>query len=156
MKLGDFIVKEAVVTHVQAHDRNGVIKELVTALAASGAIGSVDPAEVTRAVIARENEGSTGFGKGVAVPHAKTGMVQRVIGVVGRCPDGIDFSALDRAPVYTVILLLAPQSQPELHLEAMECIFRNLSRDNFRRFLRQAASGAEIAALLQEADDTPA
>lgn len=155
MKLTELIQTDAIITDLTARDRNGVIKELVNALAAAGALPGADPAEIAREVIQRENQGSTGFGKGVAAPHAKIEQVERVVAAIGRCADGIDFSALDRAPVYTIILLLAPKAKPELHLQAMESIFRHMQRDNFRRFLRQAATRDDIVALLKEADEMP-
>ena len=65
----------------------------------------------------------------------------------------MDFAALDRAPVYTVVILLSSPSQPEEHLAAMEKIFRYLQRENFRRFLRQAETVDAIVDLVREADD---
>jgi mannitol/fructose-specific phosphotransferase system IIA component (Ntr-type) len=61
---------------------------------------------------------------------------------------------LDRAPVYTVVMLMSPANAPEEHLAAMERIFRYLQRENFRRFLRQADTQEAIVGLLQEADDS--
>ena len=71
---------------------------------------------------------------------------------VGVSPSGVDFAALDQQPVYSVFLLLSPAEKPEEHLQAMEVIFRNLSKDTFRRFLRQTSDAQEIHALLAEAD----
>ena len=62
--------------------------------------------------------------------------------------------ALDRAPVYTVVMLLSPSSAPEGHLAAMERVFRYLQRENFRRFLRQADSKEAMMDLIREADDS--
>jgi mannitol/fructose-specific phosphotransferase system IIA component (Ntr-type) len=74
-------------------------------------------------------------------------------GTIGRSGQGVDFAALDRAPVYTVFLLLSPANKPEEHLAAMEKVFRYLQRENFRRFLRQADTQAAIVELIREADD---
>lgn len=152
MKLGDFFSKEAVVPELKATDRNGVIRELVAALQSAGALEPDQIEQVARAVIQRENQGSTGFGKGVAVPHAKHAGVKRMIATVGRTGTGVDFAALDRAPVYIVMLLLSPLGSPDGHLAAMESIFKHLQRDNFRRFLRQSETSQEIADLIEEAD----
>ena len=152
MKLGDFFSKEAVVPELKATDRNGVIRELVAALQSAGALEPDQVEQVARAVIQRENQGSTGFGKGVAVPHAKHAGVKRMIATVGRTGTGVDFAALDRAPVYIVMLLLSPLGSPDGHLAAMESIFKHLQRDNFRRFLRQSETSQEIADLIEEAD----
>ena len=156
MKLADFFDKKSIIPELTATDRRGVIKELIESLAASGAIAKSDVESVTRAVVQRENQGSTGFGKGVAVPHVKHEAVKRTMATVGRSSHGVDFAALDRAPVYIVVLLLSPKDDPDGHLAAMEKIFRHLREDNFRRFLRQADTQEKIADLITEADETSA
>ncbi len=155
MKLADFIVRKAVVPNLQAADRNGAIRELVGALAAVGAIAEEDVEAIARAAIQRENLGSTGFGKGVAVPHVKHQKIPRIMATIGRSSVGIDFAALDRAPVYTIVMLLSPPDNPDGHLQAMENIFRHLQRDNFRRFLRQSETAEAIMDLIEEADQLP-
>jgi len=155
MKLSDFFAKDAVIPELQSTDRNGVIKELVNALAEAGYLDPKDAPAVARAVIQRENQGSTGFGKGVAVPHVKHPAVKKMVATIGRSSTGVDFAALDRAPVYTVVLLLSSPDAPDDHLAAMESIFKHLQRDNLRRFLRQASTREEIAALVDEADEMP-
>jgi mannitol/fructose-specific phosphotransferase system IIA component (Ntr-type) len=152
MKMKDFVVPEAIIPNLAATDRNGAIRELVGALVAAGAIAAGDGEAIARAIQQRENQGSTGFGKGVAVPHVKHPKVPRMMAAIGRSAGGIDFAALDRAPVYSVVLLVSPPEQPDLHLQAMESIFRHLSRDNFRRFLRQAETKEAILDLIEEAD----
>jgi mannitol/fructose-specific phosphotransferase system IIA component (Ntr-type) len=155
MKFSDFFVGEAVVPELQAKDRNGVIRELVASLAAAGKIDEANVEAVTKAVIKRENAGSTGFGRGVAVPHEKLKSISDMVATIGLSSAGVDFAALDRAPVYSVVLLLSPADNPDQHLAAMENIFRQLQRDSFRRFLRQATTREEIVDLVQEVDDLP-
>lgn len=154
MKLSDIVAADAVIPELQAGDRNGVIRELMAALVSAGKIPAEASEAVTKAVIARENQGSTGFGKGVAVPHAKHPQVPAMVAAVGRSSRGVDFAALDRAPVYTIVLLLSSTDHPDEHLQAMENIFRYLQRDNFRRFLRQAETAQAIVELIQEADES--
>ena len=156
MKLSDFIVKDAIVAELQSTDRDGVIRELVTSLATAKAIAPADVDAVVKAIIDREKHGSTGFGKGVAVPHVKHPAIKKRVGAIGRSTVGVDFAALDQAPVYSVFLLLSPPNNPDGHLQAMENIFKNLQQDNFRRFLRQADTNAKIVDLLDEADQAGA
>ena len=153
MKLTDFVASEAIVAELEATDRNGVIRELTAALARAGAVDPDKQEAVARAIITRENQGSTGFGKGVAVPHVKHAGVDRIVAAIGRSSKGVDFSALDRAPVYTVVLLLSPADNPDGHLQAMESIFRHLQRDSFRKFLRQSETPEAIIDLIREADE---
>jgi mannitol/fructose-specific phosphotransferase system IIA component (Ntr-type) len=78
--------------------------------------------------------------------------VKKIAATVGRSPAGVDFAALDHQPVYSVVLLLSPDNQPEQHLHAMNIVFSNLQKDTFRRFLRQCPDRQSIVDLLDEAD----
>ena len=152
MKLKDFIVSQAITPQLQSGDRDGAIRELVGALADAGALPTSAVDDVVAAIIKREQNGSTGFGKGVAVPHVKHPKVKAMSGTIGRSAGGIDFAALDHQPVYTIFLLLSPENQPQQHLQAMNIVFSNLQKDIFRRFLRQATTRESIVELLEEAD----
>ncbi len=151
-KLTEIVERGAVVAPVQAAERDGIITELLDSLIAAGAADAGIRQELLLRVLERERKGSTGFGRGVAVPHVKHRSITRIRAAVGLAPRGIDFSALDRQPVYSVILLLSPEDQPEEHLQAMEVIFKNLSKDTFRRMLRQSGTSQEVWDLLTEAD----
>jgi mannitol/fructose-specific phosphotransferase system IIA component (Ntr-type) len=152
MKLKDFIVTQAIVPELKATDRDGAIRELVQSLANAEAIPQDIVDEIVAALIKREQNGSTGFGKGVAVPHAKHAKVARMSATVGRSAGGLDFAALDHQPVYSIVLLLSPENEPQQHLGAMNAVFTNLQKDLFRRFLRQSTTQQAIIELLEEAD----
>jgi PTS system nitrogen regulatory IIA component len=152
MKLKEFIVTEAITPDLKATDRDSAIRELVAALALAGAVPQDAIEEIVAAVVKREQDGSTGFGKGVAVPHVKHPKVKAMVGAIGRSTGGIDFAALDHQPVYTVFLLLSPENQPQQHLQAMNIVFSNLQKDMFRRYLRQSTTREGIVDLLEEAD----
>jgi len=152
MKLREFIVTDAIVPEIKATDRDGAIRELVASLATHGALAVDAVDEVVAALIKREQNGSTGFGKGVAVPHVKHGKVKKMAGTIGRSGGGIDFAALDHQPVYSIVLLLSPENSTQHHLQAMNIVFSNLQKDMFRRFLRQADTNEGIVELLDEAD----
>jgi PTS system nitrogen regulatory IIA component len=152
MKLREFIITEAITPELAATDRDGAVRELVAALARAGALPEDSIDEVVAAVIKREQNGSTGFGKGVAVPHVKHSKVKRMAGTIGRSAGGIDFAALDHQPVYSIFLLLSPENQPQQHLQAMNIVFSNLQKDMFRRYLRQSETREGIVDLLDEAD----
>ena len=155
MKLRDFVCFEATITELQASDRNGVIAELVSAIDKTGRLGSGKCEEIVKEVIKREKEASTGLGRGVAVPHVKHKAVKDVIAAIGQSGAGIDFYALDKQPVYSVILLISPADKPDKHLQAMESIFKHLQQDRFRKFLRQCRTPEQIEDLLNEADENP-
>ncbi len=154
MKFADFVCFKAAIPELQAHDRNGAIAELVSSLDKAGKLGKGNRKEVIRAVTKRENEASTGMGRGIAVPHVKHKAVKDVVAVIGQSSAGIDFSSLDKQPVYSVILLISPVDNADKHLQAMESIFKHLQHEKFRKFLRQCRSISQIEDLLREADES--
>ncbi len=152
MKLREFIVADAVVAQLNAKSRDEAIRELVHSLSSAGAIDASACDEIVAALVKREKTGSTGFGKGVAVPHVKHAGVTKMVGTIGRSVEGLDFAALDSQPVFSIFLLLSPENQPQQHLQAMNIVFSNLQDDTFRKFLRQSDTRQKIVELLDEAD----
>jgi mannitol/fructose-specific phosphotransferase system IIA component (Ntr-type) len=153
MKFADFVCFEAIIPQLQANDRDGAITELAESLSKAGKLAKNKWKEIARAIVKRENEASTGMGRGVAVPHVKHKVVKDVVAAIGLSSAGIDFSALDKQPVYSVILLVSPVDNPDRHLQAMENIFKHLQQEKFRKFLRQCHSSAQIEDLLREVDE---
>ena len=153
MKLADIIVNEAIIPELKSRTRNEAIVELIEAMASAGAISRKNVADVAKAVLDREKQATTGIGRGVALPHAKLKSVKKPVGTIGRSAEGIDFSALDAKPVYTVILLLSSPDNPDEHLQAMEAIFKHVQRDMFRKFLRQSETREAIEDVIKEADE---
>jgi len=152
MKMREIIARDAIVAKLQSPKRDEAIGEMLDALIAANAVDGAIKTQLMTSVIEREKRGSTGFGKGVAVPHVKLPGLKKMVAAVGVSQTGVDFNALDKQPVYSIILLISPAERPEEHLQAMEVIFKNLSQDAFRRFLRQAASSDDVWTLLGEAD----
>lgn len=153
MKFADFVCFEAVIPELKAGDRDGVIAELAASLDKAGRLGKDNYEKIVKAVIKREKEASTGMGKGVAVPHVKHEAVEDVVAVIGQSSAGIDFSALDKQLVYSVILIISPMDNPDKHLQAMENVFKHLQQEKFRGFLRQSQTTEQIESLLREADE---
>jgi len=153
MKLSDIMVSDAILPALAAQTRDEAIAELVEAMASAGAILKKDVQDVTKAVLSREQQATTGIGKGVALPHAKLAGIKKPLATIGRSAEGIDFSALDSKPVYSVILLLSSPDNPDEHLQAMETIFKHVQRDIFRKFLRQSETKEAIVELIHEADE---
>ncbi len=100
----------------------------------------------------REELGSTGIGRGIAVPHTKHAGVDRLVGTVGVSSDGIEFDSLDGQKAQLFFLLVSPPDRPGDHLRALENISRQLRDDTFCRFLKQSKNTEDIMQLLEEAD----
>jgi len=153
MKLTEIIQPGSIVAQLGTTDRDEAILELIDLLIDSGAAPAAIKDQLIDRVLDRERKHSTGFGRGVAVPHVKHPDIEHMTAAIGISAEGIDFNSLDKQPVYSIFLLLSPQSRPEEHLQAMEIIFKNLSKDTFRRSLRQSGSAIEIHQLLDDADN---
>ena len=152
MNLADFVVNKAIIPDLEGIERNGVIQEMIDSLVKAGAFPRDMRDAMIKEVVRRERKGSTGFGKGVAVPHVKHEKINKMVACIGVSHKGIDFKALDKEPVYSVFMLFSPLDRPDEHLEAMENIFAHLQKDTFRRFLRQAKTVEAVWDLIQEAD----
>lgn len=153
MKFSDFICAEAVTAHLNAEDKHSVIEEIVGSLVASGKIADDDRESIIGAVMKREELGSTGIGRGVAVPHTKHPSVDHLVGTVAISEEGVDFDSLDGEKVQLFFLLISPPDRPGDHLRALENISRQLREDTFCRFLKQAKNADDIKQLLEEADN---
>ena len=155
MRLSEFVVREAILPQLDAATKEGVIRELVASLRAAGQFPSADPDDIVRAILKRELLGSTGIGRGVAIPHTKHNGVERLAGTVAVSPTGVPFESLDGEPVYVFVLLISPQDRPGDHLRALENVSRCLRDDNFVRALRSAETREAIWALLEGGGNHP-
>jgi mannitol/fructose-specific phosphotransferase system IIA component (Ntr-type) len=152
IKLTDIIKPEAIVPALATNDVAGVVRELVDALVRSGGVPAALAQDITTRVLHREKTSSTGFGRGVAVPHAKHPGMTGIACAVGLSQRGAEFRSLDRQPVHYVFLLVSPEDAPEDHLKAMESIFKNLGRETFRRALRNCQGVPDVVQVLADAD----
>ena len=138
MKFADFIRVQAIKADLAAEDKEGAIQELVAGLVEAKDILEGEQDSIVKAIMKREELGSTGIGRGVAVPHTKHPSVSRLIGTVGVSSEGVDFNSLDGEKVQLFFLLISPPDRPGDHLRALENISRQLRDDTFCRFLKQA------------------
>jgi PTS system fructose-specific IIA component/PTS system nitrogen regulatory IIA component len=153
MKFSDFICNDAICPQLISEDKEAVITELVDALVSAGRIEQKDRVDIVAAIMKREELGSTGIGRGVAVPHTKHPSVERLVGTVGISMDGVDFDSLDGERVHLLFLLVSPPDRPGEHLKALENVSRQLRDDVFCRFLKQSKTVEDVSQLLEEADN---
>lgn len=153
MKFAEFIRKEAIRTELEAVEKEAVIREMAGALMQAGSVSDDQFESVVEAILKREELGSTGIGRGVAVPHTKHPTVDRLCGAVAVSQDGVEFDSLDGEKVHLLFLLVSPPDRPGDHLRALENISRQLRNDTFCRFLKQAKTADDVWQLLEEADN---
>ena len=92
--------------------KEAAIREMVESLRNAGYFKGVEPEDIVKAILKRENLGSTGIGRGVAIPHTKHTSVDRLVGTVAVSGQGIPFNSVDGEPVYLLVLLVSPQDRP--------------------------------------------
>jgi fructose-specific phosphotransferase system IIA component len=148
MRLSEFVVRDAIIPQLTATDKESVIREMVESLRNAGQFHGADTEDIVRAILRREQLGSTGIGRGVAIPHTKHASVEKLVGTVAVSQQGVSFQSLDGEPVYIFVLLISPQERPGDHLRALENVSSCLRDDAFVRSLRAAKSREEISALL--------
>jgi fructose-specific phosphotransferase system IIA component len=153
MKFADFISREAIRADLAAEDKEGVIREMVQTLLDAGRLKPDEQESIVKAILKREELGSTGIGRGVAVPHTKHPSVDQLVGTVAVSHSGVDFNSLDGEKVQLLFLLISPPDRPGDHLRALENISRQLRDETFCRFLKRSKTADDIRQLLDEADN---
>jgi len=150
MNIIDLISREAISVDLKASRKEEVISELVSLLVGSGDVKKSGKDEILKSLKEREDLGSTGIGKGVAIPHAKCPSVKKMIAAFGISKTGIDFKSLDGEPTYIFLLLIAPGETPGPHLKALAKIARLLDDKFIRERLRSAKNPAEIVRIIKD------
>lgn len=153
MNLAKLFVADTIVPELSAGTKQEAIEKLVGVLQQKRRITKAQAPTIRKAIERREEMGSTGIGHGVGVPHVKQAAVTKMVGAFGRSVEGIDFQALDGAPVHLVFLIVSPSEEVKDHLNALRKISSLAKDEDLRRFLRNAESAAEIAELMAEADE---
>lgn len=148
MRFGDLISEASIDLNLPSQPKEDVLRLLVSRLA--HAHQHIDSERAVEAVLEREFALSTGVGQGVAVPHATLPEVNEPIVGFGRCPDGVDFAAMDNKPVNLLFLLIAPENEISLHLKLLSRISRLCTRHDLRDALMTVTSPEEVLALIKE------
>ncbi len=152
MKFSEIVIKDSIVTDLQAGSKEDAIRRMVSSLRSSGQITADNEDSIVAAILKREELGSTGIGNGIAVPHTKHPSVDNLVATIAIAPEGLDFSSLDGDDVFILFLLVSPPDRPGDHLRALETISRHLRNENFCNFLKQSKNAAQVMELLKEAD----
>ncbi|OGX05245.1 MAG: hypothetical protein A3G87_06540 [Omnitrophica bacterium RIFCSPLOWO2_12_FULL_50_11] len=151
MKISEILDRRAIKVGMEAATKEEALKELVGVLANVEDIG--DPKAIGKALIERENLGSTGIGQGIAIPHGKTDRVSRMVAVLGISKKGVNFDALDGEVVYIFFLLVAPKATAGPHLKALAQVSRLLRDSYFCELIRKCGSAEEVYDLIKKEEE---
>ena len=150
MRIRDLLAPESVMLQGVASDKTDVLNQMVELMAKSGKIADVDT--YRKGVFAREEEGTTGVGEGIAIPHCKSSAVKAPGLAAMVVPDGVEFDALDGAPVHILFLIAAPDTKDNVHLDVLSKLSTLLMDESFTQSLIHASSVDEFLAIIDRAE----
>ena len=150
MSLASLLSADQIIPEMKATERWAAIVELVDLLTVRKKIMVDDRASILAALKQREETMSTGIGFGIAIPHASSDRLEEVVVAFGRSSSGIEFDALDNAPVKFVVLFVVPKNQFQTHLRTLASIAKFLNDRAVRENLAQAASAEAILAIFRD------
>lgn len=153
MQIVDFLSKKAIITNISSTKKEDVIKELVDGLIAAGDIEKRCRNKLIDSLMAREALGSTAIGQGIAIPHAKSDCVEKLVAAFGLSKKGVDFDSLDGELAYIFFLLVAPQDSAGPHLKALARISRLLKDKYFRDTLRNCSDDKAVLKIITQEDE---
>jgi mannitol/fructose-specific phosphotransferase system IIA component (Ntr-type) len=148
MKLGLLLDIDHILLDMKATEHWPAIVELLDFLTERGDIPKKCYEDILKALEEREAQISTGIGSGVAIPHTFSDTLEKVVAIFGRSKDGIEFEALDNAPVHFVILFIVPRKDYHLHLRTLAAIAKMFTNCEVRRRLAAATTRDEILEIL--------
>jgi len=132
MSLREYCNPDAVLCQLEAGDKDDAIRQLVDALAASKAFPKTKATAICKEVVERERQATTGIGKGIGIPHARSAHAKKISLAIGRVAGGIEYGAVDGDRVTTILMLVSPKEHTDEHLAAMKQIV-SIARDAYQR-----------------------
>ena len=150
MKITDILVRDALVLDLVSTEKQAVLGELASALAA--AEPGLDPERLLEVLSEREKLQSTGIGEGVAIPHGKMPGLSRLVASFARSRAGVDFESIDGQPTQLFFLLVVPEHAGGQHLKALARISRFFRDPDFRKALDEAEGVEDVLRVIQEED----
>lgn len=150
MKIVDLLKKESIELNGIPAGKSETIEKMVSLMAAGGNIADVEMYKA--GVFAREEEGTTGIGEGIAIPHAKTDAVREPGLAAMIVKDGVDYDSLDGEPVHLIFLIAAPNTEDNVHLEVLSRLSMLLMDDSFRENLMKAQTVDEFFGFVDSAE----
>lgn len=150
MKIRDLLAVESIDLNGKVNEKNKALDAMVALMAKSGKINDVE--KYRKGVYAREEEGTTGIGEGIAIPHCKSDAVSKPGLAAMVIKDGVDFDALDGGKVDLIFLIAAPNTEDNVHLDVLSKLSVLLMDENFTHGLRNAKTVEEFLSVIDQAE----
>lgn len=153
MNLSDVITKEMVLSELESREKKPVIQELINHLVVKKKVSPDVAKKIERAVNKRESQGTTGIGKGLAIPHVKNcAHVSEILAVFGRSTPGVPFEAIDGEPVHLIFLVVSPLGAEAEHISVMKKIAALGRDEKTNRYLTTTPKFDNVAEIFKEVD----
>lgn len=149
----ELIDNAIVISALEAREKEDALLEMLDRAVEQERVRPAHRKPLRDALFEREQNGSTGIGNGIAVPHVKAKQMSSFLLVVGRSVDGIPYQSVDGRDVQTVFLILAPADANEEHLQILRWVSTLARNADFRRFVQSAQTADEIRELLHEMNE---
>ena len=150
MKITDLLKKQSIELHGAVKTKTEAIETMVSLMEKGGNLKDTETYRKT--VFAREEEGTTGIGEGIAIPHGKTSAVASPGLAAMVVPEGVDYDSLDGEPVHLIFLIAAPNTKDNVHLEVLSRLSMLLMDEDFRQNLLHAATVEEFLGYVDAAE----
>lgn len=150
MNITELLNKDAICIDLKSSEKGEILSDLVDLLVSSGSVKKTEKSEILKKLKEREVLGSTGIGKGVAIPHAKCSKIKKMVAAFGVSKTGVDYKSLDGEATYLFFLLVAPGETPGPHLKALAKISRLLDDKFVRDRLKTAKNNNDIMKIVKE------
>lgn len=151
MKITDLLSKDAIKLNGIANSKQDAINKLVDLMAKNGNL--TDKEKYKEVVLKREEEGSTGIGEGIAIPHGKTDAVSKPGLSAMVINDGVEFDSLDGQPAKLLFLIAAPNTKDNVHLDVLSRLSTLLMDREFRKSLMEAKTPEEFLRCIDIAEN---
>lgn len=153
MKIIDLLDDKSIRLNAEAHSKKEALDTLVDLMDASGKLNDIDT--YRKGVYAREEEGSTGIGEGIAIPHCKSAAVNQAGLAAMVAPKGVEFDSLDGEPANLFFLIAAPDTADNVHLDVLSHLSVLLMDSDFTGKLREAETVEEFKKVIEMAENEP-
>jgi len=153
MKVSQYILRQNVLTDLDVTDREEAIRRAVEALAEVGSVPAKSARTVVKGILEREAIGSTGLGRGIAIPHVKTRVVDTPVVAYVKLPAPIDYGATDGSPVHSLFLVISPFKAAEQHVAILRWVSRIARSEYYAKILANTSDADSLHDLFSEIDE---
>lgn len=154
MIFSDNLKKNNIILKSRAENRWDIIEEMLDLAIKNKEVAAEERENLKKALFEREKSMSTGIGKGVAIPHCTTGVVEEIVLILAICENEIDFASIDNQPVKIAVFLLVPKKKLKQHIKTLANIAKIMNNNEFKEKLLSIKSPDTLIKTIREYEKT--